>query len=329
MNPIEYAKEVRATLDRVAKKTGRTFTGALLSFLRVYILCHANISEFEIIPLYDYSPYVLRKQYLTYRRCGKVNDILSPGATQEDYMCFGKKNQFNRIFAEFIRRDWLYLPESTAEDIRAFLDRNDKFLAKAILSTCGEDIYLYHRGEFDPEEFIREHDGKTFVLEAFIRQHPALSEINPTSVNTVRIVTARIGDDVALIGGCLRCGGAGAYVDNFHHGGIAFNLDMETGVVTGPGKILDGSRSLTHPATGYIVPGFQVPNWDLITENIKKAARIVPRVGYVGWDIAVTEDGMELIEGNIDLPDNTLIQIDKPDAYERVMGFINSHKNVR
>ena len=324
MKPFAYAKQVRDTLRRVADRTGRSFAGAVLSFLRVYVLCHANVSEFEIIPLYDYSPHVLRKQYLTYRRCQRVDRVLSAGATEEDYMSYGRKETFNRLFAEFIHRDWLYLPDSTPEQVRSFLERNDKFLAKAILSTCGEDIFLYRRGEFDPETFAREHAGESYVLEAFIEQHPALAEINPSSVNTVRIVTARVGDQVGFIGGCLRCGGAGAYVDNFHHGGVAFNLDMDSGIVTGLGKMLDGSRYLRHPATGYVVPGFQVPHWELIRDSIRRAALRIPHVGYVGWDIAVTAEGMELIEGNVDLPDNTLIQIDKPDAYERIRRFAAS-----
>ncbi len=324
MTPIEYAGQIREGLARMSRNTGRSRASLALSFLRSYLLCRAAIDEFEIIPLYDYSAYVHRKQFLTYRRCRKINDLVSPGATEADYACFNEKNQFNTLFAEFVHRDWLFVPDSSPDEIRAFLDRNDEFLAKAYFSTCGRDIYHYRRGEFDPEAFLQEYQGKKFMLEAFIRQHPALSEINPTSVNTVRIVTVRIGDQVGLIGGCLRCGGAGAYVDNFHHGGIAFNLDMETGIVTGTGKILDGTRSITHPATGYVVPGFRVPHWALITESIRKAALIVPRVGYVGWDVAVTEDGLELIEGNVNLPDNTLIQIDKPDAYERILRFMRS-----
>ncbi|MBO5513265.1 MAG: hypothetical protein J5961_01580, partial [Mogibacterium sp.] len=41
-----------------------------------------------------------------------------------------------------------------------------------------------------------------------------------------------------------------------------------------------------------------VPYWQEIREMIDKASRVVPTVGFVGWDVAVMEDGPVLIEGN-------------------------------
>lgn len=40
----------------------------------------------------------------------------------------------------------------------------------------------------------------------------------------------------------------------------------------------------------------------------QKAAAIIPHIGYVGWDIAVTPDGAVLIEGNND-PGYTAYQL--------------------
>ena len=33
-------------------------------------------------------------------------------------------------------------------------------------------------------------------------------------------------------------------------------------------------------------------------ELVKKAAEVVPQVGYVGWDVGISENGPVIIEGN-------------------------------
>ena len=38
--------------------------------------------------------------------------------------------------------------------------------------------------------------------------------------------------------------------------------------------------------------------WREILDLLQEAARVVPSVRYVGWDVAVTPDGPLLVEGN-------------------------------
>ena len=33
-------------------------------------------------------------------------------------------------------------------------------------------------------------------------------------------------------------------------------------------------------------------------ELVKKAAKVVPEIGYIGWDVAISENGPIIIEGN-------------------------------
>ena len=92
--------------------------------------------------------------------------------------------------------------------------------------------------------------------------------------------------------------------------------------MTAPGRDHDGLAYDRHPTTGATVPGFHVPFWDEIVQSVRTAAEMVPRVGYIGWDIAVTDNGPEFVEGNVDVPGPTLIQLDKPDAYGRLTRFL-------
>lgn len=46
------------------------------------------------------------------------------------------------------------------------------------------------------------------------------------------------------------------------------------------------------------IMGLKIPYWDEVVLMLSKAAKLVPEVKYVGWDIAITKDGPCLIEGN-------------------------------
>ena len=53
-----------------------------------------------------------------------------------------------------------------------------------------------------------------------------------------------------------------------------------------------------HPLSGLATKGFQIPHWDKVLAVTEEAARRLEGVGMVGWDVAVTQDGVCLIEGN-------------------------------
>ena len=46
--------------------------------------------------------------------------------------------------------------------------------------------------------------------------------------------------------------------------------------------------------------GFQVPQWDDVVQLVTEAAGVTPQLRYDSWDIAVTDRGVLLIEGNWD-----------------------------
>ena len=91
---------------------------------------------------------------------------------------------------------------------------------------------------------------------------------------------------------------------------------MDTGRVTGPGR---DNSSLTayvrHPGRGAFMPGLCVPHWSETLKTVRRAMDIVPGMGYVGWDIAETPAGPELVEGNFGYPGGNIIQFDGTGKY--------------
>lgn len=320
MTPLEYLKTLWKTFPEISRSSGYSVPFLARTFAVRYLSRHMWLGEFRSLRLYECSGPRFR-EYLVYKESERISDRLNAGSTKEQTDLFEDKHLFNETFRGDVRRKWLYLPESSAEDIRALLAENEYVFLKACVSSRGNNIERLRCADMDPDALYAGYRDQEYLLEAPIRQHPAMAELNPASVNTVRFIAARHGDRVQPVGAGLRCGGGGQVVDNFHHGGTAYPLDLETGIVTGPGIDLAGNAVLRHPVTGHIMPGFQVPHWDMVLALIRRAAVTVPHIGYVGWDVAVTEDGPELVEGNINYPGNTIIQLDGPGARKRLLDF--------
>lgn len=321
MTPLEYLKEITVVLPELGKMTGHSTAGLYATFLYQFLRYRITLDEFSASHTYEMSARKM-SEYLTVRRRNRLTGkYFNAHASKEDLDVLDNKRMFNTYFRDFIRRSWLDMADCSARDVRDLMARESVFLAKDTLGTQGDHITLCHSQDLDPDAFYRENHGKSMLLEVFIRQHPAMAAVNPTSVNTVRFVTACLNGQVMLVGAGLRCGGKDAYVDNFHKGGIAYPLDVASGVVTGMGQDLMGRGGvIRHPSTGHVMPGFQVPFWDQVVQAVTKAARMLPQVGYVGWDVAITEDGPEFIEGN-NCSQVDLIQLGGRGVYRPLLDF--------
>ena len=324
---MEKIKRFFRELKPLAAQGGLSRGRLIASFCVSRFLHGASWDNFRVLEMYRMNGAGKRKVY-TYRRQKKISDFLNRDARPEDLRALMDKNAFNTQFAAFVKREWYDSAAPDREKLTRFLRDNETFLEKPILSSQGKGIELRRASDItDEDAFFREISEKKVILEGFIRQHPALSEINPTSVNTIRLITARYGDDVHVIhGGGLRCGGRDAFVDNFHSGGCAYPIDVETGIVDGPGTSLGSkTRILRHPSTGKVMPGFQIPNWDDVLRTVVGAARAAKNVGYIGWDVAVLPDGCELIEANVNYPGTNIVQLDGFTALEQVRAFMKEH----
>lgn len=321
MTVSQYLNEIVSTMPKIARETGHSTFRLYMCFLRCYIQAQASLDDFQGLKLYGLSPLGVGEM-LTCRRIKRVMKKVNNGSTPEEFAVFNQKNLFNAAFGEYVHRDWLYLPVCGDEDIRRFLQQNDEFLLKPTDGQQGKGILHYFRQDVDTEDFIARYKGREFLMETFIRQHPSMAALNHSSVNTIRISTVRYQGRLLLLGAGLRCGGMGAHVDNFSIGGSAYPIDMDTGVVSAPGKQLGTTRDILHnPAGDRIMPGFRIPHWELVKAAVTKAAFRPEHIGYIAWDVAITEDGIEFVEGNANFPGSTIIQLNGG-VYKKLRDFL-------
>jgi len=157
-----------------------------------------------------------------------------------------------------------------------------------------EDIQLV-------EEIFKTIVNSKYIIQETIKQHPQVSKIYAHSVNTVRLDTYIKEDgQVEILSGLMRFGVKEGIVDNPRAGGFFMPLDLQKGVLKDYGMqpLTVGNKIFyQHPDTLVSLVGYRIPYVDEAKALVKRAAK---ELGdrLVGWDVAISEDGPILIEGN-------------------------------
>jgi hypothetical protein len=216
-----------------------------------------------------------------------------------DYHKFDNKAVFNSIFAEYVGRDWLNLNEATAEDFARFASGRRELIVKPLNSINGRGVErLTLTPETDiPALYARlKADGQPLAEEC-VCQHPDMARLYPHSVNTLRLVTVAGPDTVHVVYRGVRMGAGGRVVDNLNFGGMIAVVN-ENGMIFTDATDKNNDVFSAHPDTGVTLKGVRLPFFNEAQEAARRAARLVPGIRYVGWDIAITEKGPVFIEGN-------------------------------
>lgn len=250
----------------------------------------------------DYKFYIKRgRERRRYVTAFKKRKIMYKFQNQEVYDNIENKHLFNTRYAPFIQRKWISSTTSTKDEILAFIGEHGKVIAKVTDSGKGVGINIIHAGnQAEIDELFAEIDKKRiFVIEELIENAPELKAVNPSSLNTLRVVTAiDAKGEIHILGISLRMGSGGSFVDNLSSGGIMCNVNPEHGIIDSWGITKTTAVHIKHPDTGVVFPGFQIPRWNEVLEFIDKVASFDKKVRYVGWDLAILPDRIELIEGN-------------------------------
>ena len=79
---------------------------------------------------------------------------------------------------------------------------------------------------------------------------------------------------------------------------MAARIDLESGKLLTVGADKAGNTYTQHPITGTDIIGFTIPYWEEAKAMCMEAARKVPEMRFIAWDVAITADGPTFIEGN-------------------------------
>lgn len=178
-----------------------------------------------------------------------------------------------------------------------------KIVFKIANGKCGINVRIDRSKDYNKNNVLPFMKKEGYdLLEEYIIQHPDFMKLSPKAVNTVRIFTQIDNNDEVEILGCRLRISVNSEVDNLAAGNMAAPIDENSGIISGPAVYSDVTKpdEAVHPITGVGIIGFQIPFWTETLMMVKKAAKLHPQNRSVGWDIAITEIGPDLIEGNHD-----------------------------
>jgi hypothetical protein len=150
--------------------------------------------------------------------------------------------------------------------------------------------------------------------------HTGIAEVFPGSLNTLRIFTLRDapGEPPRVPVAVQRIGRfSTAPLDSFSAGGLLARVDLVSGELSeAVGPVTGRSRDThtVHPDTGVEIRGRVVPMLREALDLTVRAMEVFPEALYIGWDVAVSERGPVLIEGNATWPASRSVQAHGPFA---------------
>lgn len=217
---------------------------------------------------------------------------------------FDDKFKSAETFGKYYGRDVCGVKSRTdISAFKAFLSKHERFMFKPLTGTCGQGIRIMTISSDDTatiEKLIEENCGGLndgFIAEELVIQTEEMAQFHPRSLNTIRVATVKFDDGVEVVAAFFRTGRAGNIVDNAGAGGVFGTIDIETGVIEAVGDKF-GKQYEVHPDTGVPILGFTIPRWEEAKDIAKELAQIVKGNRYAGWDLALTERGWCMIEGN-------------------------------
>ena len=192
--------------------------------------------------------------------------------------------------------------------------RQEKLLAlKPSAGTHGDGFYrmeyadgkyLINGKEMTEDEIVAMISGfkSIYVITEYLFMHHELKKIYPNSVNTIRVaVVNQSAYEPKIMQTYMRIGSSkSGFTDNVGYGGICAKIDTATGRYYCAEQLRNHKFTPCpkHPDTGVEIEGI-VPNWDYMCEGVLNICRFMPELEYLGFDIAITDDGFKIIEINI------------------------------
>lgn len=210
-------------------------------------------------------------------------------------MIFHDKIVFNRIFRQQIGRDFIDLREVGFEGFEKFVQGKQTVFAKRHADFGGHGIEKVRVTGDLRALYERAMKNEQYLIEDTLIQHETLNAINPAAINNLRLVTLLKDGEAHVLFKTLRINGGQEEVISCDD--IYMTLDDQGNIL---GNVVDDNMKVfdKHPVTGFAFAGARIPHVDKAIELVKSAARLIPEMRFVGWDVAITRDGAAIIEGN-------------------------------
>lgn len=331
MGLIEYAragnlKRFKNNLKEISKKEKKSEFFLFNHFLLTFLKTGCGYSDYLNYELYN-KTFKEIDEYVTIKHQDKFYEIVSPAKYKT---FFTIKPNFLNNFKNYINRS--FFASGTIEELKAFLDKNEEFMVKPYDGLGGKGVYKEYRKNIkNVNDFYNYLNENHLFIEEYVKQNKEVNRLCKESVNTIRIMTFSYNGKSEIVYAAMRIGNGINNVDNFHQGGMGCKIDLEKGILIGDAIDKDLNHYDVHPKSKVKFDGFVLPNWEKAKKLVLDASLVNNNIHMVGWDVALTDEGATLIEGNR-RPGFDLIQVlskrGRKDIMRHCLDIINKEEGT-
>lgn len=205
-------------------------------------------------------------------------------------------------------------PKNLCENIEGVLQLLEREKILAVKQAAGTYGVGFYKITFDGNDYFANNQRYSrkelsslisgldnYIITEYVIMHPELAKINPNAVNTVRVTLINEhGNDPIIPFAFWRIGTKkSGSVDNVAQGGMVCKVDVKTGRFYDGQVLVDHVYSdvKVHPDSGVELEGY-LPNWSIVINELINISNYLPQLKWLGFDIAITEDGFKIIEIN-------------------------------
>lgn len=183
------------------------------------------------------------------------------------------------------------------EGFKLMKNKNEFVVKQSLFTGGGKGVRRFENPSDDQIKEIL--DGSDFIAQEILTQHVFFSELNQSSVNTIRMETLFLNNTVTVLSAFIRIGAKGSFVDNITgREGMVVGVD-ENGKLCSFGLTKDYDK-VYESSSGKEFEGLVIPNYQYIKNTVLEFHKQFPLVNLINWDVAIDENGLaKIIEINL------------------------------
>lgn len=291
---INSAFESYSTKNKLSKKEKNKIKKEMILFRIIYKVRPSEYFLYDISnkSISERETYITREMTNKYYK--KINNFKAIHIFNDKYLSY-------KVFKKLYNRNIIYISnENDKQKFIEFAKENKNFVLKKIDGHGGEGIEFIciEDGKNCEQIFESQKANMPYILEEYVNQNEKLACFHPKSLNTVRVVTFQLNGKTSIIWSFLRVGQGNSSVDNMNSGGLGAQVDVSTGKIISQAIDYFGNKVEKHPDTGIEFEGYQLPEWEKLQKIVAELSSKIPSIHCVGWDMAYSNKGWTLIEGN-------------------------------
>lgn len=189
----------------------------------------------------------------------------------------------------------------TPSDAIRACQKERRFIIKpSIDSGTGRLIQFYDTNNNNPDDVKRmlSELRANFIVQEIVEQHPILSALHASSLNTIRILSFFFKGKVHILSSIVRMGGGNSRVDNVSSGGMQCGIDF-----SGKCHKLACTKKrdwVEISPDGAVFAKIQIPSFSKIIDIVREEHIKLPHFRLIGWDFSVDKNGCPIfIEYNV------------------------------